>query len=102
MPGPSLLDAHLAEIDRRLRAIQSGLAPDAGVPAGRSEAVPAERSAVVEEPVAVSAGPFDDTGALARFERALATLPGVSRVTLREFQGADRAVFEVLIGEPIS
>ncbi|MGH2856123.1 MAG: hypothetical protein ACRDMJ_01410 [Solirubrobacteraceae bacterium] len=99
MPGPSLLDAHLAEIDRRLRAIQSGLVSDAQVPAAVPTVTRARESV---EPVAVSAGPFDGTGALARFERALATLPGVSRVTLREFEGADRAVFEVLLDPSIS
>lgn len=91
MPESSPLDAHLAEIDRRLRAIQSSLA------VGADEPPAADPGAV-----AVSAGPFDGTGALASFERSLATLPGVSRVTLREFEGADRAVFEVLLDAAIS
>ncbi|MGH2873944.1 MAG: hypothetical protein ACRDL5_15970 [Solirubrobacteraceae bacterium] len=95
MPEPSLIDAHLAEIDRRLRVIQSGLEPQARA----TVPPPAVASAVL---TAVSAGPFDGLGALARFERALSELPGVLRVRLREYEGADRAVYEVLLDAAIS
>jgi hypothetical protein len=40
MPEKSILDARLAEIDRRLRAIQLGLAPAAGAAAAHREAHP--------------------------------------------------------------
>jgi hypothetical protein len=39
MPEKSILDARLAEIDRRLRTIQSGLAPAVQPDAGRSQDV---------------------------------------------------------------
>ncbi|MHB1834708.1 MAG: hypothetical protein ACYCXW_07060 [Solirubrobacteraceae bacterium] len=99
MSAPSSLDAHLAEIDRRLRAIQSGLE--------ESEAAPTARREVAREPAqvvsaAVSAGPFHSLGALSRFERALSQLPGVRDVRLREYEGGDRAVYEVMLDPPIS
>jgi hypothetical protein len=50
MSNQSILDARLAEIDRRLRTIQSGLAPgDAGAPAAEEEAPsPALREELAE------------------------------------------------------
>jgi hypothetical protein len=45
--------------------------------------------------VTISAGPFPDTGALEQFERALARLPGVQDVALREHEGADRVILDV-------
>jgi hypothetical protein len=158
MPQKSILDARLVEIDRRLRTIQSGLAPAAE--AARAEREPrapvippdaapvpmrvadlparprageppdsgevaelvARLSALVQaherlltsvrdqadrrEPidtgswVSVSAGPFADTDALRRFERALQTLPEVRRVAVREYEGADRAIVDVHLCEP--
>ena len=51
MPEPSIIDARLAEIDRRLRTIQSGLAPaDSPVPeAGPPEDPGEDRSAEAPE-----------------------------------------------------
>jgi hypothetical protein len=157
MPEKSILDARLAEIDRRLQTIQSGLEPAAeAVNADRAqeaplvvpEAAPAPKrlaeaaghefapsprdpevrqlvarlAALVEAHerllasarelvervpspdagacVSVSAGPFDSTEALRRFERALQTLPGVRSATVREYEGADRAVLDVHLFEP--
>jgi hypothetical protein len=43
----------------------------------------------------VAVGPFPGTGVLNRFDRALARLPGVRDVALREHEGADRAIIDV-------
>ena len=50
--------------------------------------------------VSVSAGPFDGTGALRRFERSLQALPEVRSATVREYEGADRAIVDVHLFEP--
>jgi hypothetical protein len=158
MPEKSILDARLAEIDRRLRTIQDGLAPAVRA-VGVAEAVPpapavppeaapaavippeaapvpkrlspedrqvgelvARLAALVQaqerllasareltdrrepEPggltVSVSAGPFAGTEALRRFEQSLMALPQVRSVTVREYEGADRAIVDVHLFEP--
>jgi len=151
VPRPSALDAHLAEIDRRLRTIQSGLEPAAHAdPEPRafpgptlvpppspspSPAPPPDPAATrdgeagdlvahlrdlvagqerwlasarellaaydaASGPVSVSAGPFAGIAALRRFESALAALPEVRRVTVREYVGDDRAVVDVHLSAP--
>jgi hypothetical protein len=186
MPELSILDARLAEIDRRLETIQSGLEPSAGEPEPEPDAAgnpgPASQLAIAtaaarasapvaplesgaaasehtaagavaaaegseqpaaaapgtaEDPVAaqldelidlqrrlvtllssrppsatasapgqhapvasVTAGPFASIDALRRFEAALAALPEVSEVVLREYAGEDRAVLDVHLREP--
>jgi hypothetical protein len=177
MPEPSILDERLAEIDRRLRTIQSGLVPvpdepphDDAAPTDEPEphaerhgaessgaerpadpADPAEPAAAPlardpeplrlvepDEPaargatsqladlvqaherllelhrellsqyaevlerrageratVAVTAGPFSSADTVREFERALAGLPGVTAVTVREYVGADRVQVDV-------
>jgi hypothetical protein len=149
MPEKSMLDARLAEIDRRLRMIQSGLepAPDAvrdpepqviEPPVVPPDAAPvpkrlssqdrqvgdlvARLTALVDaqerllastrqltdrrDPagagswVSVSTGPFDSTDALRRFERSLQALPEVRSATVREYEGADRAIVDVHLFEP--
>ena len=147
MPEKSILDARLAEIDRRLRTIQTGLEPgaeaaraarDAQAPVIPPEAAPAPKriseedrqisglvaqlAALVEAQerllastrdlthrsdqagggpsVSVSAGPFDGTDALRRFERSLQALPEVRSATVREYEGADRAIVDVHLFEP--
>jgi hypothetical protein len=45
--------------------------------------------------IEVNAGPFAATEALREFERALAALDPVRRVTVRGYQGADRAILDV-------
>ncbi|MGH2916060.1 MAG: hypothetical protein ACRDMX_13830 [Solirubrobacteraceae bacterium] len=103
MSRPSPLDAHLAEIDRRLRTIQDGLAPGSPAPGSPDPGSPAVSAAPVSVcRVGVSAGPFPDAAALTSFERALAGLPGVLEVRLREYEGADRALFELRLDVPIS
>jgi hypothetical protein len=151
MPEPSILDERLAEIDRRLRTIQSDLVsvPDAQPteettvertahesepdrepeplrlvePAERSDGGRAaqlaelveaherllelhrelltqyaevlERRAEESATVAVTAGPFASARTVREFERALASLPGVSAVTVREYLAGDRVQVDV-------
>jgi hypothetical protein len=45
--------------------------------------------------VTLKAGPFADTGALRVFTERLAALPGVEKVTVTGFEGADRAIVDV-------
>jgi hypothetical protein len=158
-PEISILDARLAEIDRRLHSIQTGLVEDepharpprpprlpapVAVPGDRRRSAPpplppadahsaaellirlrevtAEQedllasmrrllgtlqnvatpataagaaAAAARQAVSISAGPFASTEALRAFRTALEALPGVRRVELRGFEGADRAVLEV-------
>jgi hypothetical protein len=155
MPEPSILDERLAEIDRRLRTIQSDLVsvPDtepsdepideAPPPQSQPQPVPErepeplrlvepaepagsvraaqlaelleaherllelhrellsqyaevlERRAGESAMVSVTAGPFATAGTVREFERALAALPGVSAVTVREYLGDDRVQVDV-------
>jgi hypothetical protein len=152
MPEPSILDERLAEIDRRLRSIQSDLKPVEAEPAVERQPPPPpvplrpapalvgvapqsapsrgpeiaeltgrlvaltdaherllelhrellsqyaevlERRAAETATLAVTAGPFSTTGAVRAFEHALAGLPGVSGVAVREFLGDDRVQVDV-------
>jgi hypothetical protein len=45
--------------------------------------------------VTLAAGPFSSTAALHAFERELARIPGVREVTVRGYDGPDRAIVEV-------
>jgi hypothetical protein len=173
MPEPSILDARLAEIDRRLRMIQSGLepvreaaddpdaappppplVPDPPDPLEPSPPPPtpllARRTAPASSPIpedsrdeeiavltarlseltaaherllattqdllieqadilaraapaiSVSAGPFIDAPALQQFQRALAELPQVREVAVREYVGSEGVVLDVHLWAPIS
>jgi hypothetical protein len=75
------LDARLSDIDRRLREIQADLKRTGNVPPSG--------------PVDVVAGPFGGVDDVKGFEQALSGLPGVAEVTVRGYDGADRAIFEV-------
>ena len=152
MPEPSTIDARLAEIDRRLRTIQTGLKParegdPAPAPPVEEPPLPpptplrpgavvtehdddrdgslvdrlqalgeaherllelhrellAQYAEVLERTTApsasatVTAGPFADAEALRAFEQGLATLPGVTAVTVREYLGPDRVALEVTL-----
>lgn len=169
-PQISILDARLAEIDQRLRRIQTGLvtetgpeppAPQAAVPSraelpprvevpepgssvvvaelrqlavtqegllasmrqalsalefvlGQASAVAAgseARSPGGARPsapgrsnasVTVTAGPFPSTEAVRGFAGALSGLPGVGEVEVRGYEGGDRAIVDVRLGEPTS
>jgi hypothetical protein len=144
MPEKSMLDARLAEIDRRLRTIQSGLepiadaAPEPQAPVIPPDAAPAPKRLPAEDrqagdlvarltalvqaqerllaftqeltdrrdpagggpSVSVSVGPFAGTDALRRFERSLQALPEVRSASVREYEGADRAIVDVHLYEP--
>jgi hypothetical protein len=169
MPEPSILDARLAEIDRRLRMIQSGLEPVrddhehehvassqlGSLPPGEHEPIAPTplRSATMAPPtggrrpdarddevaaltarlseltaaherllatsqnllieqadmlsratpsVSVTAGPFTDMPALQEFRRAVAELPQVRQVTVREYVGSEGAVLDVHLQTPFS
>ncbi len=51
-------------------------------------------------PVALSVGPFADTGAVRAFEAELLRIPDVSEVVLRGYEGENRAMFDVQIAPP--
>jgi hypothetical protein len=50
--------------------------------------------------VTVSAGPFQSIEAVRAFERQLAALPGVKEVTVRGYEGEDRALIDVQLTPP--
>jgi erythromycin esterase-like protein len=168
MPEPSILDARLAEIDRRLRMIQSGLEPvrdehdrlAAPEPPQLDPLEPGDREPVQGNPlraarvpsppgqadstdeevailtarlselttaherllattqkllieqadilaratpsVSVTAGPFTDMTALQEFRNALAELPQVHEVRVREYVGSEGAVLDVRLQTPFS
>jgi hypothetical protein len=49
--------------------------------------------------VTLSVGPFAGTDALHAFERALASIPGVTDVAVRGYEGPDRAILEVQLDQ---
>jgi hypothetical protein len=82
-----LLEASERLLEAFTRAVES--------PAGLFTATsPSPRRAAVE----ITAGPFPDTEALRGFEYALEQLEPVRRVTVRGYEGSDRAIFDVEIG----
>jgi hypothetical protein len=48
----------------------------------------------------ISAGPFPSLEALRSFENAVSTLPGVSDVAVRAYEGADRVIIDVRLDQP--
>jgi len=56
---------------------------------------PASRRRPASAAVTVSAGPFADLEALHEFEAALRRLRGVGGVTVRGYEGTDRAIMDV-------
>ena len=64
----------------------------------------AEVHAIDLEPdgIDVAAGPFPNTAALRRFERALSELPDVRELAVREYAGEDRVVIDVHLFAPTS
>jgi hypothetical protein len=82
-PSPELARRLLASVRELLAGYEAVLA------------TPERRSGTV----ALSAGPFTGTAALRQFERDLVGIPGVREVTLRGFEGADRAIVEVQLDE---
>jgi hypothetical protein len=76
--------------ERLLEAFTRAVESPAGLFAATS---PSPRRAAVE----IAVGPFPDTEALRGFERALEQLEPVRRVTVRGYEGSDRAIFDVEI-----
>ena len=53
-----------------------------------------------EDPgVTVAAGPFSSLEAVREFEQAVSRLPGVQDVAVRGYEGSDRAIIEVRLGQ---
>ena len=61
---------------------------------------PSPQAAVRE--FTVSAGPFAGTGAVRAFEAMLSGTPGVREVTVRGYDGEDRAIVDVRLADAIS
>jgi hypothetical protein len=66
-------------------------------PTRRRRAAPARPDA---PDVALAAGPFANLDALREFEHAVSRLPGVREVAVQAYEGTDRAVIEVRLGNP--
>jgi outer membrane biosynthesis protein TonB len=59
-----------------------------------------EQAPSAADEVSLSAGPFTTTRAVHRFVQDVSTLPGVRDVTLRGYDGPDRALLDVQLSEP--
>ena len=78
MPEPSIFDARLAEIDRRLRTIQSGLEPSPAAPATSAHApVPAELPLAPPTPLRAVAPPPPAPSAAEEADRLITRLRGL-------------------------
>jgi hypothetical protein len=58
------------------------------------------RAAPDASDLTLAAGPFASLDALREFEAAVAGLPGVREVAVQAYEGTDRAVIEVRLGNP--
>ena len=100
-PLPSAGAAPLTELHAKLLASFRGLL-DAYewllAQAAQQPAPPPPEPAV--HGAGVTAGPFASTDAVRAFEAQLAGLPSVRMVSVRGYEGADRAIFDVDIREP--
>lgn len=96
LPDPAL--GALTELSSRLVAsMRELLAGYERVLAQPPLAAPARRPRITPDhpDATVSAGPFPTTDAVRAFESELAGLPGVRDVTLRAYEGSDRAIIDV-------
>jgi hypothetical protein len=89
-PPPEPAAAVLSELQSSLLAATRDLLD------GYERAV-SSASSVRSHQVSLSAGPFSSTVALHAFEQALARIPVVRDVTVRGYDGPDRAILEVEI-----
>ncbi len=85
-----LLAASERLLEAFARMLESPPEP-AGPPGLFTPTTPPPQRAGVE----LAAGPFADTESLREFERALERLDAVRRVTVRGFEGSDRAILDV-------
>ena len=85
-----LLAASERLLEAFARMLESPPEP-AGPPGLFTPTTPSPHRAGVE----IAAGPFADTESLREFERALEQLDAVRRVTVRGFEGSDRAILDV-------
>jgi hypothetical protein len=113
MPGPATApptpDSRIAELSRQCAALAElhvqlvsslrDLLEGYGRVIAQSPApMPASPSPSMGA-VTISAGPFTSLEALRAFERALAAIPGVREVTIRGYEGENRAIVDVTLGE---
>jgi hypothetical protein len=61
--------------------------------------LPPAGPAVPASEVSMSAGPFTSTASVRRFEQELAAMPGVREVAVRGYEGENRALFDVQLGD---
>jgi hypothetical protein len=88
---PTGLQAKLmAAIDDLIRAYECSIA-----------ATPTPTPSSADE-LMLSAGPFSSIAELREFQRALTEIPGVLEVSVRGYEGADRALIEVRLGGAVT
>jgi hypothetical protein len=64
--------------------------------------LPQPTRAATGDELTISVGPFAGTEAVRAFERALSEIPGVTEVTIRGYEGENRAIVDVQLSEPTS
>jgi hypothetical protein len=82
----------LASIRELLAGYERVLVPTASPPRSARRAA---RHRTDSPDVTLAAGPFASVEALREFEQAVSHLPGVRDVSIRGYEGADRAIIEV-------
>ena len=99
--------AGLAELGaelRRIAAVQERLLASTSELVSAYELVLARLSCAEAAPAlqqfSVSAGPFPSTEALRRFEQTLSQIPEVREVSVRGYEGGDRAIVDVQMFGP--
>jgi hypothetical protein len=100
-------EQHPDSVQERLaRQVEELTEMHAGLLSSIFDAIEALRGALARMPrlhpaeISVSAGPFASVEAVRAFEGLLASLPGVREVTLRGYEGEDRAVLDVELSSP--
>ncbi|HEX3691170.1 MAG TPA: hypothetical protein VHV28_15830 [Solirubrobacteraceae bacterium] len=99
-PVPKRLTADTRALDEALARLTALVDAHERLLASAQELADRRRAGDAGAVVSISAGPFDGTEALRRFERSLLALPEVRSAVVREYEGADRAVVDVLLSEP--
>jgi hypothetical protein len=86
----------LASMRELLVGYERVLAPTSPGPRATAPPAPSVREST-DPQVSLAAGPFVSIEALHEFERAVRGLPGVREVSVRAYEGADRAIIDVLL-----